>query len=63
MSEIIAFTKNNADFLLKEALKGREKIELSLNLGKNKQVVDIVQGFVIPKQGEKHKFALKNYKN
>ncbi|NMA44298.1 MAG: methyltransferase [Candidatus Diapherotrites archaeon] len=58
MSEIIAFTKNNADFLLKEALKGREKIELSLNLGKNKQVVDIVQGFVIPKQGEKHKFAL-----
>ncbi|HNV01460.1 MAG TPA: methyltransferase [archaeon] len=58
MSDIIAFTKENAQFLLKEALKGRERVELSLNLGKNKQVVDIVNGYVIPKQGESKKFLL-----
>lgn len=58
MSQIIAFTKENAKFLLKEALKGREKVELSLDLGKTKQVIDIIEGEVIPKQGREKKFKL-----
>lgn len=58
MSEIIAFTKDTAEFLLKEALKRREKIELSIDLGKSRQVVDIIDGFVVPKQGESKKFSL-----
>ncbi len=58
MSEIIAFTKEDAKFLLKEALKGREKVEISLDLGKTKQVIDIIEGHIIPKQGEEKKFKL-----
>ncbi len=45
ITDKIVFTKQTATFLLKEALRARETIEASLNLGKSKTKIVVRNGF------------------
>jgi len=54
----VVFTKKEADFILKEALKGRERINVSLDLGKTKNAYPIDNGFLITSESNESNIEL-----